>query len=116
MKYDLKHHIVEILPMRDDKHPNKGRYVRATQPMDAGWLSFAILGLIFAPQGDLYLLRAQRYPTQSIRPYSAKVMTGGFLVSPGSRSSWFLVGWQRKLEVKLVTGGAGQVSAASLLN
>ena len=38
--HGLKHHLVEMSQMRD----GLTREDRATQPMDAGWLSFAISG------------------------------------------------------------------------
>ena len=41
--YGLKHHIVEMSPMRDERmNKRRTREDRATQPLDAGRLSFAI--------------------------------------------------------------------------
>ena len=44
--YGLKHHKVEMLPCGTDDERRRTREDRATQPLDAGRLSFAILPLI----------------------------------------------------------------------
>ena len=37
---------MEMLPMRDGRTNERTREDSATQPMDAGWLSFAIIALV----------------------------------------------------------------------
>ena len=57
---------------------------------------FCNFGLIFAPQGDLYLLAPNPF---------VHILQKSWVFWLVKEAGHIWVGWQRKLEVKLVTGG-----------